>query len=701
MAGGTAQPPAPSQPLSAVPPGSSTKPWPFSAELLAQQLAAGGFILKPVIDSLMAEASATGRSLPDLLLERKQLTPEGLRDAMSRIFGLPVADLQRLAIDPVLIANFPAEDARRNLFLPLHREGTRLLMVVHDPTPAEAIRAVRRTLGLTIDLRLATAHDLAPLVHQYFSAKLVVLLPSGETIDFPLPSGETKIGKADHNELVLPDPTVSATHAVIRVHGDDYQIVDFGSRNGIFVDGSRVNQSQPLRNGDVIQIGQCLLTFKLPVPDAAHDDVGGTQILMPGQIRTPLRGVAPVRANVPIVPPIGPAPVAAAVAVPPLEETAGESKEKKKKKKKEKDEKLKSAWIGFIGRILAQIVGAIATIILGLAVAGKLPTSCGTVGGNAAALEPPPGTKIVMPIAFGEQNARTKMEYNASGIVPIADSRFIFVENNTNDALFELTLNPDGSKKGPLVARPLRGLAPDSVDDMEALTIAEENGQRYLFAVTSLMTRIKRKVNETPPSGLVRITVRADGGLDAENMADFRAWLIKNSSDVGSSSTLEPEEGGLNIEGLGWDPARHALLLGVRTPVQGGKPLVIPVRVKDLAGPWTTSNLELLPAIHLKIETLQQEQGIRAIQYDPSRKAFLVIVGNSTGGPLGSSAPFMLYLWDGNDVGTVRRVEGLWFDSKMKPEGIAHATVGDKGAVVIVDDAGGFQVLFDDDPRLR
>src|SRR5262245_55950143 len=48
-----------------------------------------------------------------------------------------------------------------------------------------------------------------------------------------------------------------------------------------------------------------------------------------------------------------------------------EGKEKSEKKKK-KDDKVRSAWISFVGRIVAQIVGAAATIVLGLAVAGRL-----------------------------------------------------------------------------------------------------------------------------------------------------------------------------------------------------------------------------------------------------------------------------------------------------------------------------------------
>jgi hypothetical protein len=37
----------------------------------------------------------------------------------------------------------------------------------------------------------------------------------------------------------------------------------------------------------------------------------------------------------------------------------------------------------------------------------------------------------------------------------------------------------------------------------------------------------------------------------------------------------------------------------------------------------------------------------------------------------------------------------------MKPEGITHGTIGGRGVVMFVDDAGGYKFLWDDDVRLQ
>lgn len=296
-------------------------------------------------------------------------------------------------------------------------------------------------------------------------------------------------------------------------------------------------------------------------------------------------------------------------------------------------------------------------------------------------------------IPFTERNG--KDEINASGIVPLADSRFLICDNNTNDALFELNLTPDGQKNGPLIRRPLQGLAPGAIDDMEGMAFAEENGRRYVFVSSSLYVKKGKKgVVDVPPSGVLRVTINPDDTLSAENMPGFREWLISAFPQIAASSETKPDDGGLNIEGFTWDKRRHAFLFGVRTPVSYGKPLVLPVKVKDLAGAWTTGNLEALPPIQLSVETAFDEQGIRDLSNDQARDTFLVITGKSIND---SKAPFALYEWSGAADGAMRRFN-IGFAKKMKPEGIARGMIGGKSALVIVDDGGGFQVVWADQP---
>lgn len=301
------------------------------------------------------------------------------------------------------------------------------------------------------------------------------------------------------------------------------------------------------------------------------------------------------------------------------------------------------------------------------------------------------GVRVITPIPFGELN--DGVEYNASGVVPLGDSRFLFCDNHVADALYELDLTSDGRMRSGLVRRPLHGLADDSIDDLEGMTLAEENGRQFVFVASSLCLK---KVSEdpeekpvrVPSNGLLRVEVNPGHGLRAENMPGFRDWLIRNEPDLADAATRKPNDEGLNIEGLAWDRNRHALLFGARSPAPEGKLLVIPVKVNDLAGSWNTDNLEALAPILLSPEPEADTQGIRSLEYIEDLGSFLVVVGNSFEH---SKIPFTLYAWDGQPAGTLRRLP-VSFARGMKPEGMTAGTVGGKRVLLFVDDAGGYQM---------
>lgn len=95
---------------------------------------------------------------------------------------------------------------------------------------------------------------------QGWSAALVVV--SGPTAgnQLPLRPGVVSIGRSPGNQLVLPDTMVSSRHAVIKTDESGCWLEDMNSRNGLFVNGSRV-QRHFLRPGDVVTIGPFHLRF--------------------------------------------------------------------------------------------------------------------------------------------------------------------------------------------------------------------------------------------------------------------------------------------------------------------------------------------------------------------------------------------------------------------------------------------------------
>jgi len=75
-----------------------------------------------------------------------------------------------------------------------------------------------------------------------------------------LAEAPVEIGRGARGGLLIDSDSVSRRHARVDWTGAVHQIVDLGSTNGTFVNGSRVTQHE-LRDGDRVQIGKVLLKY--------------------------------------------------------------------------------------------------------------------------------------------------------------------------------------------------------------------------------------------------------------------------------------------------------------------------------------------------------------------------------------------------------------------------------------------------------
>ena len=93
------------------------------------------------------------------------------------------------------------------------------------------------------------------------------LLDSGQILPVSERS-EFTLGRVSENQPIMPDIDlspfkafdngVSRLHAVIRNNSGNVIIMDLGSSNGTYINGTRIvpNIEQPLRHGDVVALGK-------------------------------------------------------------------------------------------------------------------------------------------------------------------------------------------------------------------------------------------------------------------------------------------------------------------------------------------------------------------------------------------------------------------------------------------------------------
>lgn len=72
---------------------------------------------------------------------------------------------------------------------------------------------------------------------------------------------EVVIGRSPECHLTIEDPLVSRQHARIRVHSEQAAVEDLGSRNGVRINGRKIDGVHPLKDGDRIRLGTQELVF--------------------------------------------------------------------------------------------------------------------------------------------------------------------------------------------------------------------------------------------------------------------------------------------------------------------------------------------------------------------------------------------------------------------------------------------------------
>lgn len=93
--------------------------------------------------------------------------------------------------------------------------------------------------------------------------------------DLELPAGEFVVGRSAECQLSVDDPLVSRRHALFKVGRDVVSVEDLGSRNGVVVNGAKIDSARDLGDSDKITIGSQDMTlhrYEEGSKPAPHDE---------------------------------------------------------------------------------------------------------------------------------------------------------------------------------------------------------------------------------------------------------------------------------------------------------------------------------------------------------------------------------------------------------------------------------------------
>jgi hypothetical protein len=115
--------------------------------------------------------------------------------------------------------------------------------------------------------------------------------------DLELNEGTFAVGRNASCQLSLDDPLVSRRHAIFELQGNGVTIEDLNSRNGVIVNGHRIDAKVTLNVGDRILIGSQELTL-LAARDGAANATGGGGV---GKMTLPKMKVSTPSSGFPLV----------------------------------------------------------------------------------------------------------------------------------------------------------------------------------------------------------------------------------------------------------------------------------------------------------------------------------------------------------------------------------------------------------------
>ena len=242
--------------------------------------------------------------------------------------------------------------------------------------------------------------------------------------------------------------------------------------------------------------------------------------------------------------------------------------------------------------------------------------------------------------------------FEASGVAHVSGTDgVLFVDDGRPDEIFWLPLGQDRKQAGAIKSIKIA----TSIIDLEGIT----SDGTYFYVVGS-----QSKSTGADQAGLARFTFDAASqrAVGIQAVTRLKKFLADNVAELRGMENTKYNDGGINVEGLAWDPQSSRLLLGLRSPVVDGQALVVPLKLRVPKGALSFDNLEVEggKAISLPLGGA----GIRSIEYVDSKKAFYLITG---AGPNSEKMDFKTWEWSGNAPSPALR-ELDTCDRRLKPD---------------------------------
>jgi type IV pilus assembly protein PilB len=140
-----------------------------SRKRLGDLLIEEGLITPAQLQSVLEEKAAN-QKIGDALLQRGYITDQQLAEVLEVQLGIPHVNLYNYPFDANLFSLISKETARRNLIVPLKKEGNKLYVAMVDPMDFIVIDDLRLSTGFHIETVIGTKDDIIRAINKYYNS---------------------------------------------------------------------------------------------------------------------------------------------------------------------------------------------------------------------------------------------------------------------------------------------------------------------------------------------------------------------------------------------------------------------------------------------------------------------------------------------------------------------------------------------------
>lgn len=189
------------------------------ANLMAalQQL---GLVTADQAQQIQLDANRTGRSVEQILIEKKFVTEQQLVKAKGQVFNVPVVSLSEIGVSPEALTQLSESVAKRYQALPFafDKEKRILLVAMVNPVDLGAIEFIKQKTGLTIIAHFAAPSEISEAIATRYAQNLSseVTQALEDTQNFKIKQQElSAISSKNTNEVIREAPITKIVETIL------------------------------------------------------------------------------------------------------------------------------------------------------------------------------------------------------------------------------------------------------------------------------------------------------------------------------------------------------------------------------------------------------------------------------------------------------------------------------------------------------